>query len=136
MDLSVMYDSVFGGHGVGGGGEDAVAHAGAPKPPEVPAADKDAAVAALKSVFDPEIPVNIYDLGLIYDLSIDDAGAATVVMTLTTPACPVAATMPQEVAETVATVDGIGEVEVQLIWEPAWTPERMTDEARLALDMY
>ena len=102
----------------------------------MPAADKDAAVAALKSVFDPEIPVNIYDLGLIYDLSIDDAGAATVVMTLTTPACPVAATMPQEVAETVATVDGIGEVEVQLIWEPAWTPERMTDEARLALDMY
>ena len=131
-----MYDTVFGGHGVGGGGEDTVAHAGAPKPSELPAAEKEAAVVALKSVFDPEIPVNIYDLGLIYDIKIDDAGAATVVMTLTTPNCPVAASMPQDVADTVAAVDGIGEVEVQLIWEPAWTPDRMTDEARLALDMY
>lgn len=133
-DMRVMYDPVFGGHGAGG--DDAVANAGTPKPPEVPAADKEAAVVALKSVFDPEIPVNIYDLGLIYDVSVDDAGAATVVMTLTTPACPVAASMPQEVADTVAAVEGIGEVEVQLIWEPAWTPERMSDEARLALGMF
>jgi FeS assembly SUF system protein len=117
-------------------GEPVVARAGAPLPEGTAVADKDAAIAALRTVFDPEIPVNIYDLGLIYDLEIYSDGSVRIEMTLTAPACPVAGEMPVWVAEAVAGVDGIGEVEVRLVWEPQWTPDRMTDEAKLALDMF
>ena len=117
-------------------GEPVVARAGAPLPAGGAVAGKDAAIAALRTVFDPEIPVNIYDLGLIYELEIFSNGSVRVEMTLTAPACPVAGEMPVWVADAVAGVDGIGEVEVRLVWEPQWTPDRMTDEAKLALDMF
>ena len=94
----------------------------------------EAVIAALKEIFDPEIPVNIYDLGLIYNVEIND-GHALISMTLTTPHCPVAESMPGEVEMRVGAVPGIGDAEVNLVWEPAWTPANMTDEARLELGM-
>jgi FeS assembly SUF system protein len=117
-------------------GEPVVARAGAPLPDGVAVAGKDAAIAALRTVHDPEIPVNIYDLGLIYELDIHSDGSVRIEMTLTAPACPVAGELPVWVAEAVAGTEGIGEVEVHLVWEPQWTPDRMTDEAKLALDMF
>lgn len=95
---------------------------------------KDAVIAALRDIFDPEIPVNIYDLGLIYGVDIDD-GHAVVTMTLTTPHCPVAESMPGEVELRVMSVPGIATAEVNLVWDPAWSPASMTDEARLELGM-
>ena len=94
----------------------------------------EAVIEALKEIFDPEIPVNIYDLGLIYNVEIND-GHALISMTLTTPHCPVAESMPGEVELRVGAVPGIGDAEVNLVWEPAWTPANMTDEARLELGM-
>jgi len=92
-------------------------------------------IAALREIFDPEIPVNIYDLGLIYGVEVDDNRDATVTMTLTTPHCPVAETMPGEVELRVMSVPGIRDAEVLLVWEPAWGPHKMSDEARLELGM-
>ena len=92
-------------------------------------------VAALREIYDPEIPVNIYDLGLIYGVEVDDNRDATVTMTLTTPHCPVAETMPGEVELRVSSVPGIRDAEVVLVWEPAWGPHKMSDEARLELGM-
>jgi FeS assembly SUF system protein len=94
----------------------------------------EAVISALKEIYDPEIPVNIYDLGLIYNVEIND-GQALVSMTLTTPNCPVAESMPGEVEMRVAGVPGILDAEVVLVWEPAWSPANMTDEARLELGM-
>ncbi|HEV7233838.1 MAG TPA: SUF system Fe-S cluster assembly protein, partial [Sphingorhabdus sp.] len=94
----------------------------------------EAVIEALKEIYDPEIPVNIYDLGLIYNVEIND-GHALVSMTLTTPHCPVAESMPGEVELRVGAVPGIGDAEVNLVWEPAWSPANMTDEARLELGM-
>jgi FeS assembly SUF system protein len=94
----------------------------------------EAVIAALKDIYDPEIPVNIYDLGLIYNVEIND-GHAVVTMTLTTPHCPVAESMPAEVELRVGSVPGIGDAEVNLVWEPAWDPAKMSDEARLELGM-
>jgi len=94
-----------------------------------------AVVDALKEIFDPEIPVNIYDLGLIYGVEVDDECDATITMTLTTPHCPVAETMPGEVELRASSVPGIRDAEVQLVWDPPWSPEKMTDEARLELGM-
>ena len=94
----------------------------------------EAVIAALKEIFDPEIPVNIYDLGLIYNVEIN-GGHALVTMTLTTPHCPVAESMPAEVEMRVGAVPGVGDAEVNLVWEPAWSPANMTDEARLELGM-
>jgi FeS assembly SUF system protein len=91
-------------------------------------------IAALKEIYDPEIPVNIYDLGLIYNVEVND-GHALVTMTLTTPHCPVAESMPAEVELRVGSVPGVGDAEVVLVWEPAWDPAKMTDEARLELGM-
>lgn len=93
-------------------------------------------ITAMKTVYDPEIPVDIYELGLIYRLEAKPDGDVEVDMTLTAPACPVAGELPQWVADAVATVEGTGLVTVQLVFEPPWTPERMSDEARLALDMF
>jgi FeS assembly SUF system protein len=94
----------------------------------------EAVIAALKEIYDPEIPVNIYDLGLIYNVEIN-GGHALVTMTLTTPHCPVAESMPAEVELRVGSVPGVGDAEVNLVWEPAWSPTNMTDEARLELGM-
>lgn len=95
----------------------------------------EAVVAALKDIYDPEIPVNIYDLGLIYGVDVTEDGHAVVTMTLTTPHCPVAETMPTEVELRVGAVPGIGSSEVNLVWEPAWDPAKMTDDAKLELGM-
>lgn len=90
---------------------------------------------ALKDIYDPEIPVNIYDLGLIYDVEITPEHHARVKMTLTTPHCPVAESMPGEVELRVGAVPGIGDAEVELVWDPPWDPQKMSDEARLELGM-
>jgi FeS assembly SUF system protein len=95
---------------------------------------KEAVIAALRTVKDPEIPVNIYDLGLIYELDVDDDGAVAVTMTLTTPNCPVAEMIPQNVKQAVEAVEGVASAEIKLVWEPPWKPEMMSDDAKLALD--
>ena len=93
-------------------------------------------VAALKTVFDPEIPVDIYELGLIYNIDIDDDGNVAIVMTLTAPGCPVAGEMPQWVEEAVASVPGVRQVKVTLTFAPPWDKDRMSDEAKLTLNMF
>ncbi|MCP3729577.1 SUF system Fe-S cluster assembly protein [Sphingomonas sp. MG17] len=110
------------------------------KPSDVPAgepggATHDAIVDALKEIYDPEIPVNIYDLGLIYNVEVTNEGHAVVTMTLTTPHCPVAESMPGEVELRVGAVPGVGHAEVNLVWDPPWDPQKMSDEARLELGM-
>lgn len=92
-------------------------------------------VAALKEIYDPEIPVNIYDLGLIYGVDVDDEASVTITMTLTTPHCPVAESMPGEVELRAASVPGVRDAEVNLVWDPPWGPDKMSDEARLELGM-
>lgn len=97
---------------------------------------RERAVEALKSVYDPEIPVNIYDLGLIYTLDVDEAeGVLAVDMTLTAPGCPVAQTFPGVVEQRLREVDGVEEVTVRLVWDPPWTQDRMTDAAKLQLGL-
>ena len=93
-------------------------------------------VAALKTVFDPEIPADIYEIGLIYKIDIGDDRAVTVDMTLTTPNCPAAQDLPKSVENAVASVPGVGEVKVNVVWDPPWDPSRMSDEARLTLNMW
>ena len=93
-------------------------------------------VAALKTVYDPEIPADIYELGLIYKVDIADDRKVAVDMTLTTPNCPSAAELPAMVENAVASVPGVGEVKVDLVWDPPWDPSRMSDEARVALNMW
>jgi FeS assembly SUF system protein len=93
-------------------------------------------VAALKTVYDPEIPADIYELGLIYKVDIQDDRAVNVDMTLTTPNCPAAAELPMMVENAVASVAGVGPVKVDIVWDPPWDPSRMSDEARLVLNMW
>jgi FeS assembly SUF system protein len=95
----------------------------------------DAVIDALKEIYDPEIPVNIYDLGLIYGVDITDGGHVAVTMTLTTPHCPVAESMPGEVELRIGAVPGVGDVDVNLVWDPPWDPQKMSDEAKLELGM-
>ena len=95
----------------------------------------EAIVDALKEIYDPEIPVNIYELGLIYGIDVTPDGHAAVTMTLTTPHCPVAESMPGEVELRVGSVPGVGHAEVNLVWDPPWDPQKMSDEARLELGM-
>ncbi|MBO9713402.1 SUF system Fe-S cluster assembly protein [Sphingomonas sp.] len=95
----------------------------------------DAVIEALKEIYDPEIPVNIYDLGLIYGVDVTDDGHVAVTMTLTTPHCPVAESMPGEVELRVGSVPGVGTAEVNLVWDPPWDPQKMSDEAKLELGM-
>lgn len=93
-------------------------------------------VAALSKVFDPEIPVNIYELGLIYDIIVDSAGVAGIRMTLTAPACPAAQTLPVDVKNRVAEVPGVTDVRVDVVWDPPWDRDRMSDAAKLQLGMF
>jgi FeS assembly SUF system protein len=116
--------------------EGIVAEVGEPLAEGVRVATEDEIILALKEVYDPEIPVDIYELGLIYEIDIKDNGDVKILMTLTAPACPVAGQLPIDVGEKAASVKGVGRVQVELSWEPAWTPERMSDEARLALNMF
>jgi len=104
---------------------------------EVPANEdlKQSVIDALKSVYDPEIPVDIYELGLIYDVEISEDGDAVITMTLTTPHCPVAESLPNEVELRVLSVPGIRDAVVNLVWTPPWDPSKMSDEARLELGM-
>lgn len=95
-----------------------------------------ALIEALKTVYDPEIPVDIYELGLIYKVDLKDDRSVDILMTLTTPNCPAAGELPTMVENAVASVPGVGVVNVNLVWDPAWTPDRMSDEARLVLNMW
>ena len=90
----------------------------------------------VKKVYDPEIPVDIWELGLIYKLELEDEGKVNVLMTLTSPACPVAGSLPLEVQERLLSLDFVKDVDLKLVWEPPWNKERMSDEAKLALDMF
>jgi FeS assembly SUF system protein len=128
----------------GGTGEAAAVEAplapSADKPAALPEAElarmTDEIIAALKTVYDPEIPADIYELGLIYKIDIADDRKVTVEMTLTTPNCPSAQELPIMVENAVASVPGVGEVKVDIVWDPPWDPSRMSDEARAVLNMW
>ena len=96
---------------------------------------KAAIIDALRNIHDPEIPVNIYDLGLIYDIDVDDDGKAAIRMTLTAPACPVAGILPGQVEQAAKAVEGVSDATVELVWDPPWSQERMSEEALLQLGM-
>ena len=96
---------------------------------------RDDVIAVLKTVYDPEIPVDIYELGLIYEVEVEPTGDVQVVMTLTTPMCPVAETLPPEVEAKIRDVPGVGHVQLDLVWEPPWSMDMMSDAARLELNL-
>jgi FeS assembly SUF system protein len=101
-----------------------------------PRIGEDAVINAIATVYDPEIPVNIYELGLIYAVEISDAGDVKVEMTLTAPACPSAQELPVMVREAIAQIDGVGDVTVETVWDPPWDPSRMSEDARLSMNMF
>ena len=113
-----------------------IAHAGSKLNNEEKIASKEDIIEALKTVSDPEIMINIYDMGLVYDINIDNQGDVKIDMTVTAPTCPVAGILPQQAADAVSLVEGTGEIEVKIVWEPAWTPERMTDEAKMMIELF
>jgi len=117
-------------------GSDLAAEAGEPLPPGTAIASEDDVVDMLRTIYDPEIPVDIYNLGLIYKIDIAATGDVTIDMTLTAPACPVAGELPIQVAETVAQLDGAGVVQVRLVWDPPWSQERMGEVAKVALGWF
>ena len=90
----------------------------------------------IETIYDPEIPVNIYDLGLIYDINLLENNDIKIKMSLTAPGCPIAGEMPGQVADTIAKIDDVGLIEVELVWEPAWTKDRMSEDAKMALDIH
>ncbi|HEY9421475.1 MAG TPA: SUF system Fe-S cluster assembly protein [Thermoanaerobaculia bacterium] len=104
--------------------------------PTDPSEIENGIVEAVKTIFDPEIPVNIYELGLIYDIDIQESGAVHVKMTLTSPGCPVAGSLPGEVKDKVESVPGVTSAEVELVWDPTWNPSMMSEAARLTLGMF
>lgn len=112
------------------------ANAGTPLEDGQPHALKEEIIEAIRTVYDPEIPVNVYDMGLIYDVRQIENGDVFVDMTLTAPGCPVAGILPKQVAEAIAALSGVGLVEVKVVWEPLWTIERMTDEAKAMMDLF
>jgi len=112
------------------------ATAGEPLPDGTAVASEEQLIDAMRTVYDPEIPVNIYDLGLIYTTDIAVNGDVKIDMSLTAPGCPVAGEMPGMVANAVTQVAGTGEIEVKIVWDPPWTPERMSEDAKLALGMF
>lgn len=98
---------------------------------------EDQIVAAIKTVYDPEIPVDVYELGLIYNIGeVDDSGHVDVIMTLTSPACPVAGTLPGDVQDRVESVEGVESATVEIVWDPQWNPSMMSEAARLELGMF
>ena len=97
---------------------------------------RDEIVKAIQTVYDPEIPINIWEVGLIYEVNVDGDGKAHVLMTLTSPNCPVAESLPTEVRDVVAAVDGVTEAEVEITWDPPWDPEMMSEAAQLELGFY
>lgn len=117
-------------------GQDYVAERGEPLPAGAPVASVDAIIEAVKTVEDPELMLNVYDLGLIYRLDRMQNGDVEIDMTVTAPACPVAGVMPNQVAEAVSKVAGTGKVTVKLVWEPAWTIDRLSENAKYILDMF
>ena len=108
----------------------------ASKPTADPSDVENGIVEALKTVFDPEIPVDIYELGLIYDVDLQEDGAVKIKMTLTAPGCPVAGSLPIDVKNKVESVPGVTSAEVELVWDPAWNPSMMSEAARLQLGMF
>lgn len=94
-----------------------------------------AVVETIRGIYDPEIPVNIYDLGLIYEVKVLDGGRVDIVMTLTSPACPVAGSLPPEVERKVREVDGVTDATIEITWDPPWSPEKMSEAARLQLNL-
>jgi FeS assembly SUF system protein len=96
---------------------------------------KEKVIAMLRDVYDPEIPVNIYELGLVYDVRIDESGGVGIVMTLTSPMCPVAEILPVEIENRTREIEGVGDVWIDLVWDPPWDPEMMSEAARLELGM-
>jgi FeS assembly SUF system protein len=115
-----------------GGAAPAAATAASEPPPDL----ESSIVEVLRTVYDPEIPVDIYDLGLIYDLNVEAGGAVQIKMTLTSPACPVAGTLPGEVKSKVESVPGVSSAEVEVVWDPVWNPSMMSEAARLQLGMF
>lgn len=105
-------------------------------PAGTPPASRDEIIEALRTVCDPEIMINIYDLGLVYDIRQADNGNVEVDMTLTAPTCPVAGILPGQAAAAMAALSGVGIAKVNVVWEPAWTPERLSDEAKAMLEMF
>jgi FeS assembly SUF system protein len=116
--------------------DDFKATAGEPLAEGTPVASEEYVIEAMRTVYDPEIPVNIYDLGLILKLDISQIGEVNVDITLTAPGCPVAGELPGWVADAIAKVDGVGEVIVALVWDPPWSPDLMSEDAKLALGMF
>ena len=110
-----------------------VARAGSPREAGQDAPTEQALSDSLRTVYDPEIPVNIYDLGLIYETKFTENGRTDITMTLTAPGCPVAGILPQQVADAAGMVPGAGEVVIRLVWDPPWEPEMMSEDAKLAL---
>ena len=126
--------------GAGGAGGAAGAADEAKRPPIIPADEMarltDEIIGALKTVYDPEIPADLYELGLIYKVDMDDDGLVTIDMTLTSPNCPSAAELPCQVENAVSGVSGVREAKVNIVWDPPWDPSRMSDEARTELNMW
>ena len=116
--------------------EDGKDRAGDPLPEGVAAASESAVIDAMREVYDPEIPVNIFELGLIYDYKVGSGGNVDIQMTLTAPGCPVAGILPGHLARTVSEAEGVGEVVVELVWDPPWDMSMMSEAARVELDMF
>ena len=102
----------------------------------LPKPSEDAVIAACQTVYDPEIPVSVYELGLIYAIEIAEGGDVKVEMTLTAPACPSAQELPVMVRDAVATIEGVGDVNVETVWDPPWDPSRMSEDAKLTMNMF
>lgn len=115
--------------------KDYIAYAGQEKPTGEKTAAKEDIIEALKTVSDPEIMINVYDMGLIYNINLRENGDVYIEMTLTAPTCPVAGILPQQVADAVAMVEGTGRVEVKVVWEPAWSLDMISDDVRMMMDM-
>ena len=111
-----------------------MAKAGSPKKQGIETASREAIIEALKTISDPEIMINIWDMGLIYDIRILDNGNVEIDMTVTAPTCPVAGVLPAQAADVVASLEGVGEVEVKIVWEPAWSLANLSDEAKEMFD--
>ncbi len=116
--------------------KDYVAHGGSPLKEGVAKASRDDLIMALKTVSDPEIMINIWDMGLVYKLEQQENGNVYIEMTVTSPMCPVAGVLPEQAAAAVASLDGVGEVEVKIVWEPAWSIEMLSDEAKEMFELF